>query len=66
VAPLVSAVDTLKQLAVHLALAPLVRPSAVVLACLPAMAHLVPAVHTKPVSNRQLLKSMINIVISNV
>jgi hypothetical protein len=63
---LVSAVDILKQLAAHLALAPLVRPSAVVLACLLAMVHPVPAVHTKPVSNRQLLKSMINIVISNV
>ena len=59
-------VDILQQLAVHLASAPLVRQSAVVLACLPAMAHLVPPVHTKPVSNLQLLKSMINIVISNV
>jgi hypothetical protein len=70
---LVSAVEFLKQLPVELALAPAFTLSAlvalelaVVRACLPTMAHLVPAVLTKPVSVLQLLKSTTNIVISNV
>lgn len=65
-----SGVEFLTQFPVVLALALVFRLLAVVAlelvvvpACLPAMAHLVPAVHTKQVSVCQLLKYMINTVI---
>ena len=61
-----SAVEFLKQLPVVRLSAMVALELAVVPASPPAMAHLVPAVHTKPASVFQLLKSTINIVISKV